>query len=388
MRKGIIRIALSLAALTVAPSQAQLVTTVIGPSKNVDDALLLQSDGSLLGSNYDGSAVFRITLNGEVTVHANGFNTPNGLAFDSHGNLFLADNRGNKIFKIAPDGTITQHGANITSPSGLLKDPDSDTLYVTQFTQNRVLKMAPDGTMRTYLAGNGLNGPVGLAFDEEKNLYIGNFNNCEVYKVTPQGAMSFLADIPGTWLGFITYSSGLIYGTSFTIHKIYTVTREGVVSHFAGSGSPGKTDGPALSATFNNPNGIIASATGDTIFVSDYGSKSVRMITGATVGVTEQSERSPVDFQLEQNYPNPFAGGAGASALRQTVIPFSIRRAQQITLKVYDNSGREVATIFEGTKPAGEYRMQFDAVNLPSGVYFYTLKAGNLTASRKMLLVR
>lgn len=390
MRKVFLGLMFSLACLgTISKIHAQNVTTIAGPAKNVDDALLLRSDGTLLGSNYDGSAVFRITLTGEVTVHANGFNTPNGLAFDSQGNLFLADNRGNKIYKIKPDGTIAQHGANIISPSGLIKDPNSDTLLVTQFGQSRVLKMAPDGTLKTYLTGNGLNGPVGLAFDEENNLYIGNFNDCEIYKVTPSGTMSLLADIPGTWLGFITYSAGKIYGTSFTLHKIYAVTREGVVTHFAGTGAPGNADGPALSASFNNPNGIIATATGDTIFISDYGSKSVRMITGATVSVAEQSAQSPVDFQLEQNYPNPLtAENASNSGALQTVIPFSLRRAQHVTLKVYDNTGREIATLWEGIKPAGAHRVRFDTAALPSGVYFYKLQAGGVMASRKMVLMR
>lgn len=386
MRKVLLGFMFSLAAWCItSKSNAQIVTTIAGPAKNVDDALLIQRDGSLLGSNYEGSAVFHVKLTGEVSVHANGFNTPNGLAFDSAGNLFLADNRGNKIFKIAPDKSIMQFGPNLTSPSGILKEPDSDTLIVTQYTQNRIVKLAPDGVVTTFLSGKGLNGPVGMAFDEERNFYIGNFNNCEIYKVTPEGVMSLLADIPGTWLGFITYSSGLIYGTSFTTHKIYAVTRTGVVTHFAGSGVPGKDDGPALSATFNNPNGIVATTTGDTIYVSDFGTKSVRMITKATVGVKEQSELSPGDFALEQNYPNPFARVQGKL---QTMIPFRLSRAQYVTLKVYDSAGREVVTLVEGMQAAGDYRMKFEAADLPSGVYLYLLKIGSTTASRKMVVLR
>ncbi|MGH7602244.1 MAG: T9SS type A sorting domain-containing protein, partial [bacterium] len=99
-----------------------------------------------------------------------------------------------------------------------------------------------------------------------------------------------------------------------------------------------------------------------------------------TTEVEEQNEMAPVSFELMQNYPNPFNPA--------TSIEFSIASDQFVSLKVYDVLGNEVATLVNEKKPAGFYRVSFDAKGLASGVYFYRLQAGNFAATRKLLLVR
>jgi hypothetical protein len=88
----------------------------------------------------------------------------------------------------------------------------------------------------------------------------------------------------------------------------------------------------------------------------------------------------PVDFRLEQNYPNPFNPA--------TVINFSIPKAANVTLKVYNTLGQEVATLIDGYKNASNYQVTFDASKLASGVYVYTLQAGDFSFSKKMMLVK
>jgi hypothetical protein len=95
----------------------------------------------------------------------------------------------------------------------------------------------------------------------------------------------------------------------------------------------------------------------------------------------------PADFKLYQNFPNPFNPN--------TTISFSIPRnteynsvLQNVSLKVYDILGREVATLVNENKPAGLYNVQFSMNNLHSGVYFYTLKAGSFTETKKMILLK
>jgi hypothetical protein len=85
---------------------------------------------------------------------------------------------------------------------------------------------------------------------------------------------------------------------------------------------------------------------------------------------------------LNQNYPNPFNP--------QTTIEYSIKNSNYVTLKVYDLLGKEIATLINEEKPAGNYNIQFDAAkyNLPSGIYFYTLKAADYTSSKKMILIK
>jgi hypothetical protein len=85
-------------------------------------------------------------------------------------------------------------------------------------------------------------------------------------------------------------------------------------------------------------------------------------------------------YRLYTNYPNPFNPS--------TTIGFEVLQAGRVTLKVYDVQGREVATIAEGTMPAGVHTLTFDGSSLASGMYFYRLVAGNFIQTRKMLLLR
>jgi hypothetical protein len=89
---------------------------------------------------------------------------------------------------------------------------------------------------------------------------------------------------------------------------------------------------------------------------------------------------SPRQFRLEQNYPNPFNP--------VTTIGFKVQGSGLVSLKVFDVLGKEVRTLVNEAKPAGEYSVEFDATNLPSGVYFYRLQAGSLSATRKLVVMK
>lgn len=86
------------------------------------------------------------------------------------------------------------------------------------------------------------------------------------------------------------------------------------------------------------------------------------------------------EFQLYQNYPNPFNP--------TTTLSFVIGQLSFVTLKVYDVLGREVNTLVNEEKPAGKYDVEFNASNLPSGIYFYQIRAGNFVETKKMVLTK
>ncbi|HEX2867783.1 MAG TPA: T9SS type A sorting domain-containing protein [Ignavibacteriales bacterium] len=86
------------------------------------------------------------------------------------------------------------------------------------------------------------------------------------------------------------------------------------------------------------------------------------------------------NYELRQNYPNPFNPS--------TVINYTITKAGMVTLKVYNILGREVATLQNGVQEAGVHSVQFNASDLPSGIYIYTLQAGQFTSSRKLMLLK
>ncbi|HEY3250293.1 MAG TPA: T9SS type A sorting domain-containing protein [Ignavibacteria bacterium] len=103
-------------------------------------------------------------------------------------------------------------------------------------------------------------------------------------------------------------------------------------------------------------------------------------VTLDPVGVTTNNNEIPKQFSLGQNFPNPFNPN--------TLIDFSIPKAGKVSLEVFDIRGRKVATLIDEEKTAGNYRVDFYASDLSSGVYLYTLKGDGVSLSKKMLLVK
>lgn len=101
----------------------------------------------------------------------------------------------------------------------------------------------------------------------------------------------------------------------------------------------------------------------------------------ATVTDVEKSNSTlPTKYELNQNYPNPFNPS--------TVINYQLPEAGNVTLKVYDVLGNEVATLVNEFQQAGSYNAKFANAQLSSGVYFYKLQVGSFTAVKKMMLTK
>lgn len=116
------------------------------------------------------------------------------------------------------------------------------------------------------------------------------------------------------------------------------------------------------------------------IFITTKPDGVIRKITGAAIVGVEEEENIPVEYSLQQNYPNPFNP--------TTSIKYQVSRYENVTLKVYDILGNEVATLVNERKTPGSYEVKFNASHLSSGVYFYTLKAGAFMQTRKLLLLK
>jgi hypothetical protein len=94
----------------------------------------------------------------------------------------------------------------------------------------------------------------------------------------------------------------------------------------------------------------------------------------------ETGTQIPIVFDLQQNYPNPFNPS--------TTIRYYIKENALVSLKIYDILGNEVSTLVKEVKPAGIYSVNFNSGSLSSGIYFYKLKAGNFTETKKMMLLK
>lgn len=123
------------------------------------------------------------------------------------------------------------------------------------------------------------------------------------------------------------------------------------------------------------------------IKISDKNNLSIWDTSAALFSITDPSgiqedliSDIPSEFNLYQNYPNPFNPS--------TIFRYSIPTQSKVVIKVYDVLGNEIALLMDEEKPAGTYDLTWYAVNLPSGVYFYQLKAKDFITSRRMLLLK
>jgi lysophospholipase L1-like esterase len=103
-------------------------------------------------------------------------------------------------------------------------------------------------------------------------------------------------------------------------------------------------------------------------------------VEGLSTGVNEPTGNIPSSFSLLQNYPNPFNPS--------TSISFNLPVFSFASLKVYEVTGREVATLVSGELPAGSYSRQWDAAGLSSGVYYYRLRTGAFIDTKKMIFLK
>ena len=94
----------------------------------------------------------------------------------------------------------------------------------------------------------------------------------------------------------------------------------------------------------------------------------------------ETVDKMPFQFSLKQNFPNPFNPN--------TKINYSIPYQSNVKIIIFDILGKEIETIVNEEKPSGTYELSWNAGNLPGGVYFYQLRAGSFTQTRKMILLK
>lgn len=367
-----------LLSLLTGPLAAQSVTTWAGPGIGVDDGLILDSAGTLYASSYDDGNIFAIEPNGTVTLYASGMNAANGLAWDADGRLVVCDNTGNMIYKVAADSTLEPFAA-IGSPSGLIKDPLSDTLYFTSYVGDVIYKLAPDSTVIPFVSGtpqNGLNGPVGLAWDDSLNLIVGNFTNDNVYKINRAGDIWFFGTfgMPSP-LGFIAYREGYVYGTLFNSQRIMRLDSMGNAEWVAGS-SVGVLDGPAATAQFNRPNGIINSLGGDSLIISGYGRKTIRVVTGLdSIGFVARDDMEN-ELRGVEIYPNPVKDRIRVKGL--------ISGMGEVQMEVLDLQGRVMrkAAYAEGLP----LPLEFEVAGIPAGTYLLRVRADGKETIEKLVL--
>ena len=252
------------------------------------------------------------------------FSAPSGVTVDTAGNIYVEDTDNYTIRKITPAGVVTTlagqsgysgyadgtgNGALFSTFAYSLAADTNGNLYVSDMGNMRIRKVTPTGVVTT-LAGNGaaaemdgtgtnaeFNYPIGVAVDNAGNVFVSDLYGNTLRKITPAGAVTTLASLPGNnqiTFGYFDYggfnplavdNAGNIY-VGCVNSAIYKVSANEVENTLAGwPGSGGTTDGIATAARFGTPGGIAVDSAGN-IYVVDTFSYSIRKITPAGIVTT------------------------------------------------------------------------------------------------------
>lgn len=384
-----------LAILISVSIHSQSVTTLYSSGQGINDAIILLQDGSIIGSDHEGNSIYKLFPDGSMETIATGINAPNGLIIDNEENIYIGAPKEDKIYKLSSDGTLSVHIANILNPNNLIWEHGTNNFIVASYVHSKIFRVTQEGAVDILFEDAPLDGPLGMTYDSNNILYIANFTDGKIFKVMNE-QLEFFAEIPSAdiggliaAIGFIKYIDGYIYATGFGKNKIYRITMDGTVSSFAGSGFPATNDGSALIANFYWPNGITCNETGDTLYISEYNSHAIRMITDFTTGIDDE-QKLPANFTLLQNYPNPFNPS--------TTITYSLHSDSKISIDVYNSIGENVFTrnfinVKKGTHKFRWNGCSTEGSSVSSGIYFYRISGFDINGNRfsksaKMMLMK
>jgi uncharacterized protein (TIGR03437 family) len=323
-------------------------------------------------------------------------NNPYGVAVDPAGNLYIADTFNNRVRKVsnrvittvAGDGTVGFSGDNGPATSAQLADPwsvavdSAGNLYIADYGNNRIRKVS-NGVIAT-VAGNGTRGslgdngpatsaqfygPAGLAVDSLGNLYIADYGNNRIRKVsngviaTVAGGGASLGDNgPATSAqlalpyGIAVDSGGNLYVADWGNNRIRKVSN-GVIATVAGNGTRGFSgdNGLATAAQLANPQGIAVDSAGN-LYIADFGNASIRKVSNGII-TTVAGNGTP-----------GFSGDNGPATSAQLYLPYGVAVDSAGNLYIGDSGNNRIRKVSNGViaTVAGNGTFGFSGDNGPA----------------------
>lgn len=412
---------------------------------NSPNDLSIVAGGLIYVADASNNRIRKMSPQGQVTTYAGAgvagyldgtgataqFNLPLSVFAPPSGEVIVADTGNNRIRRIGITSsrlltTIAGTGESgyLDGPVGTAKfnfpnDVVADTagaLYVSEFNNHTVRKIF-SGTVST-LAGAGVSGyadatgkearfnqPAGLALDKAGNLYVSEWGNQRLRKVTPDGVVSTLAGagVSGFKNGnaavaqfnqpddLATSANGNIFVVEHGNHAMRKVSPGGAVTTVAGTGQPGNVDGKGRDAKFSSPAGLAIDAAGNLI-VADTGNNTIRKITFAALPVITLQPRNQVvrsgttaTFSVSAAGPAPinyqwrFNGSKIANATNATLVITNIQSANIgfYSVLVNDSAGTvsSDAALIELSPPAQSVERELPPNYSPGVKFKVTLHA-------------
>jgi len=241
--------------------------------------------------------------------------------------------------------------------------------------------------LKTTNAGDNwvnMNGSFISGFETATAIYFSDVNN-GVY-CTNAGRIVKTTDGGNTWSLVHSMPSVGIWGLSFVNAQTgYGCTSTGKVLKTTNAGNNWGEQNTPLSENLYE----IHFPSEQTGYIASWSGKILKTTNGGLTYITKNETGIPKDYSLSQNYPNPFNPSTN---IKFDLAPFSrgVGEARGVltTLKVYDISGKEIATLVNEKLQPGSYEVTFNSYGIPSGVYFYKLTSGNYQETKKMVLLK
>lgn len=276
------------------------------------DAVTIYND-QLYASNYNTGAVYRISLNGDVSsILDDNARGPAGIRVGNNGDVFIALYNEGSIIRVDSQGNESIFATSIREPIALDWD-NTDNLYVSHFAGNTtVSKVKPDGSIIAFAEISQLTSVSSLCLDDQDNVYVTSYFSSDIYKVTPAGNISLFAttDLPG--YGFLQFDAknSLLYATVTNTDALISFDLDGNMTEIINSADGGADDGPLASATIDRAIGLSVSDDGKHVYfatnthirrlnIADPSVDQVRpYFTSNRTAIAEQDEEFSHDFEF------------------------------------------------------------------------------------------
>ena len=286
---------------------------------------------------------------------ATGIAGPTRMKIGTDSLLYVLQWSGNgKVRRYQLDGTFVDEFTSLGVAQSIGIDWDSDSnLYVSSYSGDNVRKFDSNGNDLGLFVTSNLSGPTNIWFDANGDLLVSDYDGTAVKRFDSTGSYvnNFITGLGGSE-GVDFFSNGNILIGDGVTHSVKMFNSNGdYIKDFIPNGSGGLMTPNAVVIRISNP-----------------------------VSVQDESSINNLEFNLNQNYPNPFNP--------ETKISYLIKETILVQLKVYDILGNEITTLVNSNQSPGRYEINFNAGNLPSGIYFYKLKAGSFTQTNKMVYLK